>query len=267
METLKYHNKNMGMNKRPDILLKNTVIGVLALQGAFREHVNAVKKCGAAALEIKFPQQLDTVDGLIIPGGESTTIYKLLEKYNFRPALEKFYMQKKPIFGTCAGLILLAKEVTGDSFGLGYIDITVDRNAYGRQVDSFEQTVDLELSPEPVTDHDSVNEFGQDNDPEFGAVADNDYIFQSDAVNAKKNGKFNAIFIRAPKIEKTGEKVQILSSSDSVPVLVRQGSILACSFHPELTGDLRIHQYFIDMVIKSKNMIKLESGDLEIDTK
>ena len=138
--------------------MQNTVIGVLALQGAFREHINAIKKCGAKAREIKFPQQLDSVDGLIIPGGESTTIYKLIEKYDFRPALEKFYKQKKPIFGTCAGLILLAKEVKGNSFGLGYIDITVDRNAYGRQVDSFEQ---------PVANL------------EFGADANNNFIFKS----------------------------------------------------------------------------------------
>src|SRR5665647_453313 len=103
METLKEHNIKAG----PDIKVENTVIGVLALQGAFREHIRAIKKCGATAREIKFPQQLDSVDGLIIPGGESTTIYKLLQKYNFRPALEKFYKQKKPMFGTCAGLCLL----------------------------------------------------------------------------------------------------------------------------------------------------------------
>jgi 5'-phosphate synthase pdxT subunit len=219
-----------------DIMLKNTVIGVLALQGAFREHIRAIKKCGAAAREIKFPQQLDSVDGLIIPGGESTTIYKLIEKYNFRSALEKFFMQKKPIFGTCAGLILLAKEVIGDNFGLGYIDITVDRNAYGRQVDSFEQPVELK----------------------FDWAETNNSIFNegTDPVNGKD--EFNAVFIRAPRIEKTGENVRILSSINSIPVFARQENILACAFHPELTDDLRIHQYFIDMVIKSKNMIKLD---------
>jgi pyridoxal 5'-phosphate synthase pdxT subunit len=235
METLKKHNVNADQN----IMLKNSVVGVLALQGAFREHIIALKKCGVMAREIKFPQQLDSVDGLIIPGGESTTIYKLIEKYNFRPALAKFYKQKKPLFGTCAGLILLAKEVTGNSFGLGYIDITVDRNAYGRQVDSFEQTVDLELAP---------------------SDASNNFIFKSGAKNAGRHDKFNAIFIRAPKIEKTGENVQILSSVNSVPVFARQENVLVCAFHPELTDDLRIHQYFIDMVIKSKNMIKLDSN-------
>ena len=236
MKVLKENNINAG----PDIMLKKTVIGVLALQGAFREHISAIKKCGAAAREIKFPQQLDSVDGLIIPGGESTTIYKLLKKYNFGPALEKFYKQKKPLFGTCAGLILLAKEVTGDSFGLGYIDITVDRNAYGRQVDSFEQPVELELGP---------------------VDANYNYIFESDYETADRADKFNAVFIRAPKVEKTGKKVQILSSLDSVPVLARQDNVLVCAFHPELSDDLRIHQYFIDMVIKSKNMIKLDSNN------
>ena len=235
----------------------NTVIGVLALQGAFREHINAIKKCGAAAREIKFPQQLDAVDGLIIPGGESTTIFKLLDKYNFRPAFEKFYKQKKPIFGTCAGLILLAKEVTGDSFGLGYIDITVDRNAYGRQVDSFEQLVELDLETE------SESELGPESELESDPHTDNDFIFKSGAGLTKKNSKFNAVFIRAPKIEKTGGKVRVLSSADSAPVLARQENVLVCAFHPELTQDLRIHQYFIDMVIKSKNMIKLNSNELK----
>jgi pyridoxal 5'-phosphate synthase pdxT subunit len=235
MEALKEHR----INTVPDIAVKNTVIGVLALQGAFREHISAIKKCGGVAREIKFPQQLDSVDGLIIPGGESTTIYKLLQKYNFGPALEAFYRQKKPMFGTCAGLILLAKEVKGDSFGLGYIDITVDRNAYGRQVDSFEQSVMLELGP---------------------AHAENNPILKSGAKVAEKPDRFHAVFIRAPKIEKTGEEVHILGSIESVAVLARQGNVLVCAFHPELTDDLRIHQYFIDMVIKSKNMIKLNSN-------
>jgi pyridoxal 5'-phosphate synthase pdxT subunit len=234
MEVLKEHRINTG----PDITVKNTVIGVLALQGAFREHMRAIKKCGANAMEIKFPQQLDSLDGLIIPGGESTTIYKLLQKYNFIPALEKFYKQKKPLFGTCAGLILLAKVVKGDSFGLGYIDIIVDRNAYGRQIDSFEQSVLLELGP---------------------AHEKNNLIFKSGADAADRPDKFQAVFIRAPKIEKTGEEVQILGNVDSVPVLAREENVLVCAFHPELTNDLRIHQYFIDMVIKSKNMIKLDS--------
>lgn len=229
------------------------IVGVLALQGAFREHINALEKCGVQAIEIKFPQQLDGVDGLVIPGGESTTIYKLIQKYNFEPALEIFYKKKKPIFGTCAGLILLAKEVINDCFGLGYIDITVDRNAYGRQVDSFEQVVELELGHnldelKPGSDPDELNR-GQD--------ANNAGCFKSGKVSADSHNKFKAVFIRAPRIEKTGEKVRKLSCLDSRPVLARQENVLVCAFHPELTDDLRIHKYFIDMVIKSKSVLKL----------
>jgi pyridoxal 5'-phosphate synthase pdxT subunit len=235
MEVLKEYNRKMST----DVLMQNTVIGVLALQGAFREHINAIKKCGAQAKEIKFPEQLDGIDGLIIPGGESSTIYKLIQKYKFKPALERFYRQEKPIFGTCAGLILLAKEVTNDSFGLGYIDITVDRNAYGRQVDSFEQLVDLELGPNAINTRDF----------KLGTTPDD------------TNNKFKAVFIRAPKIEKTGEKVQNLCTLDQIPILARQENVLVCAFHPELTDDLRIHQYFINMVIKSKNMIKSGLSD------
>ena len=235
MEALKECNRKIST----DGLLQNAVIGVLALQGAFREHINAIKKCGAQAKEIKFPQQLDEIDGLIIPGGESSTIYKLIQKYNFKPAIERFYKQKKPIFGTCAGLILLAKEVVGDSFGLGYIDITVDRNAYGRQVDSFEQFVDLKLGPD----------------------TNNTRNFRLGTTPYGTNNKFKAVFIRAPKIEKTGERVQNLCTLDQIPILARQENVLVCAFHPELTDDLRIHQYFIDMVIRSKNMIKSDLSD------
>lgn len=198
-------------------------IGVLALQGAFREHINALKKCGADAVEIRFPQQLDAVDGLVIPGGESTTIVKLIEKYNFKPAFEKFYKSKKPIFGTCAGLILLAKKVKDHDFSLGFIDISVERNAYGRQVDSFEQFVELAELP-------SVKDTG--------------------------NKKFEAVFIRAPKITKTGKNVKVLSCLNGSAILARQDNTLVCAFHPELTSDLRIHCYFIDMVKKSLNMVK-----------
>lgn len=192
-------------------------IGVLALQGAFREHINAIKKCGCQAVEIKFSGSLEGIDGLIIPGGESTTMVKLIEKYNFRPALDRFYNDKKPIFGTCAGLILLARKVDNLSFCLKYIDIEVDRNAYGRQVESFESNVQL-----------------------------NSTYF-------KKHDDFKAVFIRAPKIIKASEKVQVLCTLDGSAVLARQGSVLVCSFHPELTDDLRIHMYFAGMVKKSLN--------------
>jgi len=197
---------------------KNIIIGVLALQGAFREHIIAIKKCQAEAIEVRFPEQLQNTDGLIIPGGESTTISKLIEKYNFKPKLIEYYNSGKPIFGTCAGLILLAKEVTGFNFGLGFIDISVTRNSYGRQVDSFEQEIDINLNG--------------------------------------KIEKFNAVFIRAPKIEKVGNSLQVLAKLNNDIVLAKQNNVLVCAFHPELTDNLRIHKYFLNMVKNSQNMLK-----------
>jgi pyridoxal 5'-phosphate synthase pdxT subunit len=191
-------------------------VGVMALQGAFREHIKAIKKCGADAVEIRFPGQLNDIDALIIPGGESTTMVKLLKKYKFDKALDDFFKIKKPIFGTCAGMILLAKKINHDDFGLGYIDITVDRNAYGRQIESFEEPINLKAE-------------------------------------RNLNGReFNAVFIRAPKIRKTGAGVQKLGVYKGDLVFARQGNVLVCAFHPELTDDLRIHQYFIDMIKDSK---------------
>ena len=198
----------------------NIKIGVLALQGAFREHIASIRKCGFSAIEIRFPHQLDDIDGLIIPGGESTTIIKLVDKYDFKPALKKFHRKQKPVFGTCAGLILLAKKVAGYDFGLGFIDITVQRNAYGRQIDSFEQHV------------------------------------MFDYENSQNQEEFKAVFIRAPKITAAGKNVQILSSLNGNTVLAKEENIMVCTFHPELTDDLRIHRLFIDMVKKSVNMVK-----------
>ena len=149
-------------------------VGILALQGAFKEHIEAIKKCGVEAVEIRFPEQLNYIDGLIIPGGESTTIDKLLKKYKFKEELDNFFKMKKPIFGTCAGMILLAKKVNNSNFGMGFIDIIVERNAYGRQIDSFEEFIDLK------TDQN---------------------------LNGKK---FHAVFIRAPKIKNLGAKVRSL---------------------------------------------------------
>jgi 5'-phosphate synthase pdxT subunit len=191
-------------------------VGILALQGAFKEHIEAIKKCGAEAVEIKFPEQLNYVDGLIIPGGESTTIDKLLKKYKFKEVLDNFFKMKKPIFGTCAGLILLAKKVNSSNFGLGFIDIVVERNAYGRQIDSFEEFVDLKAEQN---------------------------------LNGKK---FHAVFIRAPKIKDSGAKVKSLGMHNGSIILARQENVLVCAFHPELTDDIRIHQYFVDMIKKSK---------------
>lgn len=189
-------------------------IGVLALQGAFREHINSIKRCDANAVEIKFPQQLNEIDGLIIPGGESTTINKLMNKYNFKTHLDDFYKSGRAIYGTCAGLILIANKIINEDFGLNYIDIDVERNAYGRQIDSFEEYVTLSFD---------------------------------------KTQKFKAVFIRAPKITRTGPGVDILSEINDNIILVRQNNVLASTFHPELQEDKRIHEYFLKMAGRSIN--------------
>jgi len=186
-------------------------IGVLALQGAFREHISSIKKCEADAVEIKFPDQLKGVDGLIIPGGESTAINKLLKKYNFNIYLDEFFKSGKAIYGTCAGLILIAKKVTNEDFGLGYIDIDVSRNSYGRQIESFEEYVSIDFD---------------------------------------RSEKFKAIFIRAPKILRVGPDVDILSKIKDNVILARQNNVLASTFHPELQDDMRIHKYFLKMIEK-----------------
>lgn len=195
-------------------------IGVLSLQGDFREHIIKLKECGTDTIEVKFPEQLKYIDGLVIPGGESTTIKKLVEKYNFREELDKFNKQGKPIFGTCAGLILLADNIQGEGRGFGYIDINVKRNAYGRQVDSFEELIEIDFNQ-------NDNGSGEN----------------------KNKTKFKSIFIRAPKIINTGKNVKVMASLNGEVVLVRNSNVIACTFHPELTADLSVHQYF-------KNMIK-----------
>jgi 5'-phosphate synthase pdxT subunit len=197
--------KNMGVR-----------VGVLALQGAFREHIKSLEKCGVSAVEIKFPGQLDDIDALIIPGGESTTIKRLLEKYKFRRKLDRFCKDGKPVFVTCAGLILIAKNIKGEGKGLNYIDVDVERNAYGRQIDSFEELLNINL-------------------------------------DGSQNGrKFNSIFIRAPKIINIGDKVEILGRLGQEAVLIRENNIMASTFHPELADDLRIHRYFIKMIKNNK---------------
>ncbi|MEA2015202.1 MAG: pyridoxal 5'-phosphate synthase glutaminase subunit PdxT [Actinomycetota bacterium] len=193
-------------------------VGVLSLQGAFREHIEKIKKCGAGAVEIKFPGQLRSIDGLIIPGGESTTIKKLLKQYNFRKALDKFYNEGRPIFGTCAGLVLVSENIEGEDKGMGYINIDVKRNAYGRQIDSFEEVVSINFS-----------RTGQD-----------------------KN--FRAIFIRAPKILRTGSNVKVIAEINGEPVLVRYKNVMAGTFHPELSDDLRVHEYFLNMIKNYKGV-------------
>ena len=184
-------------------------IGVLALQGAVREHVQAIEACGAEAVVVKNAGQLAELDGLVLPGGESTAMRRLIDRANFLEPLKQFAQAKKPIFGTCAGLVLLAKEIEGqDAAHLGVMDITVARNSFGRQVDSFEADLEIAGIDEP----------------------------------------FPAVFIRAPHIVCAGEDVDVLCEYGGRIVLARSGPFLGCSFHPELTGDHRLMQLFLEMV-------------------
>ena len=187
-------------------------VGVLALQGDFARHAAALtRQSSVEAVEIRKPEQLDCVDGLIIPGGESTTLLKLMDTWGFVPALEKFHAGGKPIFGTCAGLILTAREVTNPAqFSLGFIDVGVERNAYGRQRESFvtHGTATLDGRAVPV----------------------------------------EMVFIRAPRIRRVGEGVEILARHGDEAVMARQGTVLVATFHPELTDDPTVHAYFCRMV-------------------
>jgi len=188
-------------------------IGVLALQGAVREHILSLEACGVEAVAIKKKEQLQEVDGLILPGGESTTMRRLIDKYDFMDSLNEFAQSGKPMFGTCAGLILMAKHIIGyKEPHLGLMDVTVERNSFGRQVDSFE----ADLAIKGVADH------------------------------------FNAVFIRAPHIVEAGENVEILAKNDNRIVAAREGQFLGCSFHPELTEDHRLTCYFVEMVKEAK---------------
>jgi pyridoxal 5'-phosphate synthase pdxT subunit len=189
-------------------------IGVLALQGDFAEHIVMLERLGVKAVEVRLAGQLDGLDGLIIPGGESTTIGKLATDFGLMAPLRQFG-QRNAIWGTCAGAIFLSKDVRREQPLLGLMDITVARNAFGRQVDSFE--ADLNVS-------------------ELKQVTG-------------MNGAFHAVFIRAPIIESVSEDAKILASlPDGRIVAVQQGHFLATSFHPELTGDNRFHQYFLSLV-------------------
>jgi pyridoxal 5'-phosphate synthase pdxT subunit len=188
-------------------------IGVLGLQGAVREHIRSIEACGAEGVVVKKVNQLEEVDGLIIPGGESTTMRRLIDKYDFLEPLKKFAQDGKPMFGTCAGLIILAKNLVSYSEPhLGLLDVTVERNSFGRQKDSFEAEL-------------MVTGVGED---------------------------FVGVFIRAPHIVEVGEDVEILSKHNGRIVAARQGQFLGCSFHPELTDDHRMTQLFVNMVKESK---------------
>ncbi|MEK7384802.1 MAG: pyridoxal 5'-phosphate synthase glutaminase subunit PdxT [candidate division NC10 bacterium] len=190
-------------------------IGVLALQGDFALHAKALARCGAEAVEVRKPGELADCDGLIIPGGESTTLLKLMDEWEFVPAIEKFHAEGKPIFGTCAGLIVLAREVENPrQFSLGLIDVTVERNAYGRQRESFEASGAASLDGSPVP--------------------------------------LEMVFIRAPRIRRVGPGVEPLAEHRGEPVLARQGTVLVAAFHPELTEDTAVHRYFCDLVRRAR---------------
>jgi pyridoxal 5'-phosphate synthase pdxT subunit len=174
-------------------------VGVLAVQGNFREHAAMLRRLGAEPVEVRKPEQLEGLDGLIVPGGESTTFLRLMRLYGLDEAIRAF---DRPIMGTCAGMIVLGKD------HLGLANVEVDRNAYGRQVSSFEADLKLAGEDEPL----------------------------------------RGVFIRAPRVRATGEDVEVLAELDGRPVLVRDGRILVAAFHPELTEDSRVHELFLDAV-------------------
>lgn len=197
-------NNKMSINKTKN----NIKIGVLALQGDFREHIAVLNKLDVEGMEIRNKKELDQVHALIIPGGESTTITKLLLRYNLFNEIKKRNEGRMPIYGTCAGAIVLAKDIINSSQPkLNLIDITIERNSYGRQVDSFESEIDV-----------------------------------------KGIGKVNGIFIRAPVISKVGKDVKVLAEHNSKVVAARQKNILVSTFHPELSDNNSLHQYFLGMV-------------------
>ncbi|PEV37144.1 pyridoxal 5'-phosphate synthase glutaminase subunit PdxT [Bacillus thuringiensis] len=188
-------------------------IGVLGLQGAVREHVKSVEASGAEAVVVKRIEQLEEIDGLILPGGESTTMRRLIDKYAFMEPLRTFAKSGKPMFGTCAGMILLAKTLIGyEEAHIGAMDIKVERNAFGRQKDSFEAAL-------------SIEGVGED---------------------------FVGVFIRAPYVVEVADNVEVLSKHGDRMVAVRQDQFLAASFHPELTDDHRVTAYFVEMVKEAK---------------
>src|ERR1035437_3198089 len=186
-------------------------IGVLAIQGNFASHAQALIEAGADPVEVRKPDELEGLDGLILPGGESTTMLKFLEKLRFFDLLEEF-CGRKPVFGTCAGAILLAREVSNPpQRSLGLLDAIIERNAYGRQIDSTIMTAETALP----------------------------------------GGPLEMVFIRAPRIVATGASVQVLARREGSPVLVRQGTLMAATFHPELSADRRVHRLFVESVTVS----------------
>lgn len=185
-------------------------VGVLALQGAFREHQQALEACGADTCQIRLPEHLNQIDALVIPGGESTTMGKLLIEYQLLEPIKEMGQKGLPIFGTCAGMIVLANNIVGSNqLSLGLMDISVERNAFGRQVDSFEGKFLIPALGEP---------------------------------------DFNAVFIRAPYIDSVGPDVKVMAEYQGKIVMAEEKNFLAAAFHPELTDDLRLHKYFINKI-------------------
>ena len=180
-------------------------VGVLAVQGNFREHASMLRQLGAEPVEVRKPEQLDELDGLVIPGGETTAIMRLVRLYGLEDAIRGF---ARPVFGTCAGMILL------DRNHLGVLDVEVARNAYGRQVASFEADLELAGEDEPL----------------------------------------RGVFIRAPRVAEAGPDVEVLAELDGEPVLLRDGRVLVASFHPELTDDTRVHERFLDLIREEANV-------------
>ena len=188
-------------------------VGVLALQGDFREHINAAQKCGHIAIAVRRQSELAEIDCLILPGGESTTIIHLAQTFDLYEPIKKAIAEGLPVYGSCAGMILLAEKVidgTPNQKTFGGLEITVRRNAFGRQVESFESELEFQ------------------------------------------GKKINAVFIRAPWVEDHSKKVEVLASAAGHPVAVRQGKILATSFHPELTDELSVHRYFFEEICKAR---------------
>ncbi len=189
-------------------------VGVLALQGDVREHVSSLIACGVEPISVRRSSEIDAIDALVLPGGESTTIAQLAEVFGIYDQLKNRIAEGMPVYGSCAGMILLANEILDAKAGqktFGGLDITVRRNAFGRQVDSFESDI---------------------------------------AFNDGSADLIRAVFIRAPWVEKVGAGVEVLASVENHPVAVRSTTVLATSFHPELTGDHRIHRYFIEEVAR-----------------
>jgi len=187
-------------------------IGVLAVQGDVREHLRVLARLGVEGRPVLVPQHLERIDGIILPGGESTAMWRIMTRSGLAQSVESALRAGLPVFGTCAGMVLLAREITnGPERFLGVLDIAVERNATGRQVDSFEAPV-----------------------------------------SANGRGEIPAVFIRAPLVRRMGLGVEVLARLGEAPVLVREGRALAASFHPELTGDARVHEFFIEMCRKGE---------------